>query len=277
MNARTLVWKPAVVLLSVTVCVSSVPAEETPETRILSPQQAARVLQRDWLFQAMGEPLPKRAANEIGWARELARRIGGKRRAPDLSAELRELDALEKRLAELRDRPTQRPRPGKTRLPPTERAEAVPSWIWYPEGNAADDAPAEVRFFRCRFELREKVRAAELRVAADDACDVYLGGTHLGAHQTWQRTAVFAVEDSLKPGANVLAIRAENRPAPTKNPAGLIVRLTVTLADGKQVVVVSDGSWRAERRTHRQWEQAAFDDSAWKPVTVVAPFGGGPG
>ncbi len=66
MNARTLVWKPAVVLLGVTVCVSSVLAGETPETRTLSPQAADWALQRDWLFQAMGEPLLRRAADEIG-------------------------------------------------------------------------------------------------------------------------------------------------------------------------------------------------------------------
>ena len=71
-------------------------------------------------------------------------------------------------------------------------------------------------------------------------------------------------------------MRAENRPAPSKNPAGLIARLAVTLADGKRVVVVSDGSWRAENQERPQWEQAAFDDSAWKPAAVTAPFGGGP-
>ena len=67
----------------------------------------------------------------------------------------------------------------------------------------------------------------------------------------------------------MLAVRAENRPAPSKNPAGLIARLAVTLADGRQLVVVSDGSWRAENELRPQWEQAAFDDAAWKAAAVV--------
>ena len=79
-----------------------------------------------------------------------------------------------------------------------------------------------------------------------------------------------------KPGANLLAVRAENRPAPSSNPAGLIVRLAVTLADGKQLVVVSDGSWRADSELRSQWEQLAFDDASWKTAAVSAPFGGGP-
>ncbi len=80
----------------------------------------------------------------------------------------------------------------------------------------------------------------------------------------------------LQAGANVLAVRAENRPAPSSNPAGLIARLAVTLADGKPMVVVSDGSWRADNELRPQWEQTAFDDAAWKPAAVSAPFGGGP-
>ena len=273
MIARAWGLKPTVVLMTVVVCVPSAQAGETPETTTLSCDQAAEALQRDWLFQAMGEPLLKRAGKEIGWARQLANRLAGPLRktgpqAPDLSKELEALGGLRKRLAEFSDRPVP--------VPSAANVEASPSWIWYPEGKPREDAPAESRFFRCRFDLSGQVRTAELRVAADDACEVYLGGARLGAHQTWQRTAVFAVEGALKRGTNVLAIRAENRPAPTKNPAGLIVRLAVTLADGKREIVVSDGSWHTEKQSHKNWEQAAFDDSAWKPATVAAPFGGGP-
>jgi len=243
-------------------------AARTPETRDLTPQEADRVLKRDWLFQAMGEPLLDRAGKEIAWARELAGRLSRHPRTPDLSAELAELDSLEKRLAALRNRPPE--------AQPTEATDAMPRWIWYPEGSPVEDAPAEARFFRRRFDVPANVAAAELRVAADDACEVFLNGARLGANETWQRAAVFDVRESLRAGANLLAVRAENRPAPSKNPAGLIARLAITFSDGKQVAVISDGSWRAENRPHPQWQQPAFDDSAWKPVTVAASFGGGP-
>jgi hypothetical protein len=323
----------------------------TPETRTLTAQEAAQALENDWLFQAMGEPLLDRAAKEVGWARQLAERLSRQAQAPDLSAELKELEALEKRISEGKPRMTRITQMG---LPERDTSSSVssvqslasssPKWIWFPEGKPTEDAPAATRFFRCRFEVPVAVRAAHLRMAADDACEVFLNGTRLGLHETWQRTAVFAVDKLLKPGTNVLAVRAENRPAPSKNPAGLIARLVVTLeqaagspltpalspgeresrtpsvkqskrpeigaalpavlplpegegrgegesnprsaeskvaaialpANESQLIIVSDGSWRAANVNYPRWEQPGFDDSAWKPATVTAPFGGGP-
>ncbi|MCX7426711.1 MAG: hypothetical protein NTW96_13930 [Planctomycetia bacterium] len=272
-------WVPRriVLLLSIAVCTQPATADNlplppgeahTPDTRTLTAEEAARALERDWLFQAMGEPLPLRATKEIAWARDLAERLARGPSAPDLSAQLRELDALEKRLAELRETPAT--------VQPVESAEPVPNWIWYPEGKPAEDAPAEARFFRCRFESPAKVEAAELRIAADDACEVFLNGARVGTSETWQRTAVFDVGRLVQSGANLLAVRAQNKPVPFKNPASLIARLAVTLADGKRVVVVSGDSWRAENRECPQWEQAALDDSLWRPVVVTASLGGGP-
>jgi hypothetical protein len=250
------------------VCVLPAKPDETPETRTLTVQEAARVLEQDWLFQAMGEPLLERAGKEILWARELAARLVHQEPSRDLSAERIRLDSLEKRLNELT---------GKPAAPETSEAvEAMPVWIWYPEGSPAQDAPAEARFFRCRFELPAPVRAAHLRIAADDACDVFVNGTRVGGHATWQRTAVFAVGEFLKPGINLVAVRAQNSPAPHKNPAGLIARLAVSLSNGKQVLVVSDDSWLAEKQRHGHWDQLDFDDSAWPTAAVAAPFGGGP-
>ncbi|HUU23613.1 MAG TPA: hypothetical protein VM389_13860 [Phycisphaerae bacterium] len=243
----------------------------TPETRTLGAVEAEDALQRDWLFQAMGEPLAARAAKEIAWARELAARLAAKALAPELSAELAELAAIERRLPGLAGR-----EPGAQ---PTKGADAPAIWIWSSEGGAAEGAPVEPRFFRRRFELPAgaTVRRAELRIAADDACEVFVNGARVGAHDTWQRAAAFVVEKLIKGGANLLAVRAENRPAPVaKNPAGLIARLTISLADGQQVQVVSDASWRAEKAEPQGWQQPGFDDSGWKAAAIAAPFGGGP-
>ena len=243
----------------------------TPETRTLTVAEAEDALQRDWLFQAMGEPLAQRAAKEVRWARELAARLMGNALAPNLSRELAELDALEKRLGGL---------PVKEGVAqPMKGADASASWIWSSEGGAAEGAPVEPRFFRCRFELPAgaAVRQAELRIASDDACEVFVNGARVGAHDTWQKAATFAVEKLLKGGANVLAVRAENRPAPVaKNPAGLIARLAISLADGKQVGVVSDASWRAEKAEPQGWQQPGFDDSGWKAAAIAGPYGTAP-
>ena len=159
--------------------------------------EATASQQRDWLFQAMGEPLPQRTASEIQWSRKLAARLSQKQPSPDFSTELVQLDALQKRLGELT--PTAAVR--QAAVPP-------PSWIWYPEGDPTKDAPAAVRFFRARFELPADVQLADLRVAADDACEVYLNGTRVGASDTWQHTVSFPVEKLLRAGGNVLAVKA---------------------------------------------------------------------
>jgi len=251
------------------ICLPAIAEPTEPETRTLTAAEARATLERDGLFQAMGEPLLERAGKEIGWARELAERLARGPDAPDLSAELSRLDALGKRLAELTAK-------GAGALS-AAGAEAPPRWIWFPEGKPVQDAPAESRYFRCAFEAPAAgARRAELRIASDDACEVFVNAVRVGAHDTWQRAVSFAIEKHLRPGRNVLAVRAENKPAPSKNPAGLIARLRITLADGKRQIVVSSGSWRTAKEGRTGWQQPAFDDSAWKPAMVTAPFGGGP-
>jgi len=62
-------------------------------------QMAKRAsLEADWLFQADDKPTVARALKEITWARELTRRLKINPKAPDVSAELAELDALKEQL-----------------------------------------------------------------------------------------------------------------------------------------------------------------------------------
>ena len=44
----------------------------------------------------------------------------------------------------------------------------------------------------------------------------------------------------------------------------------------QQLIVVSDGSWRADNELRPQWEQTEFDDASWTTAAVSAPWGGGP-
>jgi len=243
-------------------------APRTPETRSLTPAEADTALQRDWLFQAMGRPLVARTAEEIGWARQLARRLARHEKAPPLKAELAELDALTRRLTKL------------TGQPPAKRSDAVPKWIWFPEGRPAHNAPTESRYFRVTIRIPKgaRVKRGDLRIACDDVCEIFANGTRIGAGGAWNRTAAFTIDGRLfGPGENVLAVRGENKYSNVpNNPAGLIARLTVLLADGKQLTVLSDNTWRTEKVKRAGWTKKDFDDSAWKRVVVAAKFGGGP-
>lgn len=75
------------------------PAE--PETRTLTAAEADKALREDWIFQAAGHPFAKRAEEELRWARDLAARLKCGSPAPDLTAELGELNALQRRLEAL--------------------------------------------------------------------------------------------------------------------------------------------------------------------------------
>lgn len=239
---------------------------QTPATRALTAEEARQAMERDWLFQAMGEPLAERAAKEVVWTRALIARLSSGRPAVDLARESAELETLARRQADI----------GRVAdKPHAEAAEPIPSWIWYPEGKPAEDAPAEARFFRCRF-LATDVRQAELRIAADDSCEVFVNGARIGAQNTWQRATAIDIRPALRPGENLLAVRAVNSPAPSKDPAGLIARLALTSVDGRRQILVSDDSWRVQRETRPNWQQLACDDSTWKRALVAAPFGGGP-
>ena len=151
MNKTAWVLRPTVLLFTVLICTRLAPAgnlplppgeARTPDTRTLTAEEAAGALQRDWLFQAMGEPLLDRATKEIAWARRLAARLARTGKPPSLSAELQELAGLEERLAEMREAPA--------KLRSDDGADPIPSWVWYPEGKPLEDAPASARFFRCR-------------------------------------------------------------------------------------------------------------------------------
>ena len=124
-------------------------------------------------------------------------------------------------------------------------------WLWYPEGNPAQDAPVAKRHFRRAFVLPEgkTVAQARLRVSADDWFSARLNGQMLGTGEDWRVGKQFEIARLLRPGTNVLAIVAENKSAPvTANPAGLIACLEVRFAENEQVVkLVSDDTWRCAR------------------------------
>jgi hypothetical protein len=151
-------------------------------------------------------------------------------------------------------------------------------WIWSNEGDPKTDAPVEPRFFRRSFELPAgaAVRNAVLKISADDAFTVWLNGTEIGSGEKWDSPGRFDVSKSLKAGTNVLAVRAENKPAPVKeNPAGLIVSLEIDSA-GQRVSIRSDALWHVEKKEMEGWRDAGFDDKQWARAMVTAPYGQAP-
>lgn len=153
------------------------------------------------------------------------------------------------------------------------------NWIWYPEGKPNEDAPVEPRYFRKSVKMIDdhKVRRAVLRIGADDRCTVWMNGKEIGAKSGWTSPLVIDVTRLLRIGKNVLAVRAENMPAPfQKNPAGLVAALQIEFDNGSQVAITSGSDWKCSRTETAGWIGAAFDDSAWQDSMELGPVGMAP-
>lgn len=84
----------------VSVCAAAEPPKQaTPPSdagkQVQEPPASAGMLEKDWLYQAERTPLAERTLQEITWAREIAARMSKVAGAPDLRAELAQLDQLE--------------------------------------------------------------------------------------------------------------------------------------------------------------------------------------
>src|SRR4030095_13495437 len=70
-------------------------------------------------------------------------------------------------------------------------------WIWFPEGNPAENAPAEKRLFRRTIVLPQSktIGSAQLRVTADDRFTAWLNGQGVGSSdagsETWRMAKQF--------------------------------------------------------------------------------------
>ncbi len=162
---------------------------------------------------------------------------------------------------------------------PPARAWKFKEWIWFAEGNPAEDAPPDARYFRRAFDLPEgrAVRRAELRATADDRLTVFLNGQSLGTHAGWNVARQFSVPASrLSAGMNVLAIRAENGPRRARIRPGCCVdwKSNSPTADGWLSIPTTGGA--RSRQEAPDWTAAKFDDSGWPKAMKVAPYGGGP-
>ncbi len=155
------------------------------------------------------------------------------------------------------------------------------NWIWTPEGDPTKDAPVAKRYFRKTFDLPSEGTPTKgmLWISADDRFTAYLNGEQIANHVGTGTFATIDISLKLKPGKNVLAIEAENMPAPvTANPAGLLVNAQIQFADGQSVVMDTDTSWRSSKEPPKKgnWTFVEFDDSSWLPAKELGKYGRSP-
>jgi len=149
-------------------------------------------------------------------------------------------------------------------------------WIW---SSSDKSQPKGTVCFRAGVAVTEQaqIKSADLIVTADNLYEVYLNGKFVGESSRnpndWNKPKRFNVATLLNAGDNTVAVEAANT-AP--GPAGLLLKLVVKLADGQEVVLVTDSTWKFSLEEEKNWQQPDFNDQSWKPASVVANYGDPP-
>jgi putative heme-binding domain-containing protein len=153
-------------------------------------------------------------------------------------------------------------------------AKAAPSWIWL--GEPKDK---QAVFFRREVVLKGHIGSARLYATCDNQMTVYIDGQEVVSSNTWEEpvfkdvTNVFVSDRTPGgEGRHVVAVRARNK----DSAAGFLLRLAFDSGWRDPFSVVSDESWKAAETAPRNFFELTFDDSAWKPATVVGRLGDQP-
>jgi len=149
-------------------------------------------------------------------------------------------------------------------------------WIWHDEGKPASSAPVGKRYFRRALTLKAtpSIRSARVAMTADNAFTLYINGRKAAGGDDYHRLYAKDVRSLLRPGANMLAVAAENG-ADHPNPAGLIGTLVVQYDDGQQLVVHTDRRWMTAARTGERWTTQAVS-GGWRAALELGPLGMAP-
>ena len=143
---------------------------------------------------------------------------------------------------------------------------AAPLWIWAP--GKIEDSPV---FFRHAFDLKAVPAEARLQLTCDNLAEVFINGAAVGTIAEWQEPLSAKIATHLKPGRNVIAVRARN----AGGVAGLVARMDDG-SKGSPVLTESGTAWKSSPTAPAGWEAEAYDDSTWTAAVSVATLGDGP-
>jgi len=151
---------------------------------------------------------------------------------------------------------------------PDDRTEATPGeWIWHP----TEVRPHVEIELRKHFELPEDFEVQQVRLSAtcDDYFTLYLNGEEVGSGSDWHTLWNFEAKELLRPGDNVLAVKAGNE----ESACGFTLGLELEDASGRVISVKTDGTWKAASGSKGEWFAREYDDSQWVSARSFGPFG----
>lgn len=134
-------------------------------------------------------------------------------------------------------------------------------WIW-------NKVPAGNVWFRKSFLVRSGVASAKIAITADNSFELWVNGAKVGSDSEWRTVHVYDITRLVRPGTNVLAVRATDNDATV---GGLLVEVAIACKDGSAQLVGSDRTWRLAVDENDGWMKPDFDDSGWNESTEIGP------
>jgi hypothetical protein len=145
------------------------------------------------------------------------------------------------------------------------------NWLWDNAEATKKDQTAAPRYLRRTFDLASAPASAVLLATCDDQYVVYVNGQRVAAGSEWLTPESHNLTGHLHAGKNVLALEAING----TGGAGVIAWLKIESASGETTTIGSDATWKisvssaATAANSVDWTKPDFDDSTWKPATVL--------
>ncbi len=158
--------------------------------------------------------------------------------------------------------------PGVADIAKVFDAGPVPLWIWGADQN-------KKYFIRTEF-AAAGVKAAKLKVTADNHVVLYVNGKQVASSDEWKDAAEADVTKLLKAEGNEIVAEVTN----DGGAAGMVFKLAMTTEKGETKYVVSDEAWTASEKKSGEGAKAKkigkYGDTPWGKVFdgAVATVGG---
>jgi hypothetical protein len=151
------------------------------------------------------------------------------------------------------------------------------SWIWYPEGNPAQSAPAENRYFQriISVDATKDLESASAALSGDNSFTLWINGKKVSTGDNFNITFLTSIKRFLRPGVNVVAVEASNG-SDAPSPAGWIGSFELNYKDGSREVIKTDEQWSAGLTAQPGWKQAVTKTGDWKESMVLGVYAAAP-
>jgi len=143
-----------------------------------------------------------------------------------------------------------------------------PKWIWSTQ-NAKD---GETVFFRKAIKLNKETKSAKLTMSCDNGFEAFVNGKKVLVGSDWGNAQKTDVKKHLKPGMNLISVKAYN----DGGVAGLVGKLEVVSITDRHRAYTTDSTWRSSSNGAKGWERLGFDTKGWKTSTEIGKLGDNP-